>query len=174
MIGWEEYPGTLTEIKRLEWKGFGGTSVRVTVSNIGTVGSSGCGRHCIRAPDNHGLKIKPSKSLMEDSEGTDWLPELAHVITALAVGVDARVPVVWCGEGVDGGVGSVGASSGPAVQREDAADSKSRGTCSWRGSSKGATLSASVASSVEIVSAPASFVWEPDHGEDPLTRDRVE
>ena len=59
----------------------------------------------------------------------DWLPELADVITDLAVGVGAGVPVIGDREGVDGGVGSVGAGSRPAGQSEDAADSKSRGTC---------------------------------------------
>ena len=68
-------------------------------------------------------------SLEEDCKVIDWLPELADVITDLAVGVGAGVPVIGDREGVDGGVGSVGAGSRPAGQSEDAADSKSRGTC---------------------------------------------
>ena len=142
-----------------------GESVGVTVSDIEALRTdlSSSGRsvtgpfHRIR--DDHRLEI---------------YPQLADVLTALAVGVGAGVPVRTGGEAGYRGVGGVGVSPATTGQREHAAHSEARGAGTRGGSSQGATLRGRVASSVQVVGTSTWIVGEADHVKDPLARYREE
>ena len=131
-----------------------GESVGVTVSDIESLRTDLISRVWSVAGPLHRIR---------DDHRLEIYPQLADVLTALAVGVGAGVPVRTGGEGVDRGVGGVGASPAATGQREHAAHSEARGAGARGGSSQGAALRGRVAGSIEVVGTPTSNVGEADH-----------